>query len=86
MQHTTRCAPPAPAGWCDGQDVRPWVVDITADLWAPGAAGNNTLVYYGLFQGRDPPQPAQQTGVILMQASLVLYTRAPADGGAVAAL
>jgi hypothetical protein len=69
-------------GWCDGQDVKPWVVDVTAHLGPPGA--ENTIVYYGLFQGQDP-QPQQQPGFIIMQSNLVLYKSPPAAEAAAAA-
>ena len=43
-------------GWCDGNAVRPWVVDITTDVDFSAAAVN--LTYRGLFEGKDPnPQP-----------------------------
>ncbi len=32
-------------GWCDGQDVRPWVQDVSAFL-VPGV---NTISYVGLL-------------------------------------
>lgn len=35
-------------GWCPGQDVAPWVVDVTADV-TPGQA--NTLSYRTEFNG-----------------------------------
>jgi hypothetical protein len=58
-------------GWCDGQDVRPVIFDITADLMhEPG--GSNEIAYFGLFRGGDP-SPQQTPGFIMMQSSLVLY-------------
>ena len=82
--HTTHCLPaclpalPAPAagtwflgrdGWCDGQNVRPWVTDVTAQLLPPPALNNAT--YVGQFQGAtpDPTAPA----VIIMQSFVSLY-------------
>lgn len=37
-------------GWCDGQKVKPWVVDVTKDL-IPGPEATNTIEYRGLYQG-----------------------------------
>ena len=39
-------------GWCPGQDVPPWVVDITDEVDMEG--GLNTIEYRGLFDGKDP--------------------------------
>lgn len=66
-------------GWCDGQDVKAWVADITADV-APAEGTTNTIVYYGLLHGQDP-QPQQPPGYILMQSNLVLYTSSGAEAG-----
>ena len=38
-------------GWCDGQEVRPEVWDVTSQV---ALAGSNTLHYYGWFNGTDP--------------------------------
>jgi hypothetical protein len=38
-------------GWCPGQHVVPWVIDVTADV-TPGAPANVT--YRGLFDGSPP--------------------------------
>ncbi|KAL3136582.1 hypothetical protein ABBQ38_005828 [Trebouxia sp. C0009 RCD-2024] len=57
-------------GWCDGQEVRPWVVDITQDL----AAGHmNAVTYHGLYQGHSP-KPEGQAGFIMMQSNVIFYT------------
>lgn len=37
-------------GWCPGLEVKPWVIDITAE--APRGV-TNTLTYRGLFNGQD---------------------------------
>lgn len=42
-------------GWCPGQQVNPWVVDIT-ELAKPGTTA--TLKYAGSFQGMTPPDNA----------------------------
>lgn len=39
-------------GWCPGQQVEPWVVDVTAEV-TPGQAA--TVSYRGLFANVDPP-------------------------------
>ena len=39
-------------GWCPGEQVTPWIVDVTADV-TPGAAA--TIGYRGLFRNADPP-------------------------------
>ena len=55
-------------GWCDGQDVRPWLADVSADLKAPGA-GMNVVEYRGLYRGKDP-QPRQNPGYIMQSSTL----------------
>jgi hypothetical protein len=58
--------------------VRPWVVDITADVQLPNIstiASNistfrNTISYRGLFDGRNP-QPSKTAGYIMMESNLV---------------
>jgi hypothetical protein len=43
-------------GWCPGQDVKPWVVDVTGDVVI---GGENVITYRGLYHGTDyVPQPA----------------------------
>ncbi|MEQ9325081.1 MAG: peptide-N-glycosidase F-related protein [Polyangiaceae bacterium] len=54
-------------GWCPGQQVEPWVVDVTADV-TPGQ--NVTVSYEGLFNGNTPPDNA---GNIRMASYLVVY-------------
>lgn len=56
-------------GWCDGQDVIPWVVDITSAL---NKASNNTIVYFGWFNNTDP-NPTRDPGNIIMYSYLVYY-------------
>lgn len=57
-------------GWCDGQAVRPWVIDITAQL-VPSPEVNN-VSYVGLFQGATP-NPTTPGAVIIMQSFVSLY-------------
>ena len=58
-------------GWCDGQQVSPWVADVTASV-KPGSVAR--VQYKGLFQGKDPP-PADQPGAIMMQSAIVFYAQ-----------
>ena len=56
-------------GWCDGQNVRPWVVDVTADVTI-GAL--NSVRYQGYFRGKDP-DPKRSPGVMIIASYLVLH-------------
>jgi len=58
-------------GWCPGQEVKPWTVDITRLLAPPGRA--NTVSYKGLFKGKDPRPVEDQSADIMMESSLVFY-------------
>ncbi|CAL8287985.1 unnamed protein product [Merluccius merluccius] len=58
-------------GWCDGLQVDPWTTDITGQLDLSGQR-SNTLLYYGLFEGREP-NPTEEPGYILMSSFLVFY-------------
>lgn len=58
-------------GWCDGLQVDPWRVDVTTQLDI-GGHESNTVVYFGLFQGRDP-NPSKDPGYIIMSSFLVFY-------------
>ena len=55
-------------GWCDGQEVVPWVVDITSALQSP----NNTIEYFGWFNNTDP-HPTRDPGNIIMYSYLTYY-------------
>ena len=59
----------APAGWCDGSVVRPWLIDITADVWSGGgpAPAAFNVTYRSTFQGHEP-NPAPQTNMPYMIA------------------
>ena len=57
--------------------MRPWVVDITADVQLPNITVassindfRNTISYRGLFEGQDP-QPSKSAGYIMMESNLV---------------
>ncbi|KAK9805085.1 hypothetical protein WJX73_003188 [Symbiochloris irregularis] len=67
-------------GWCDGQDVQPFVVDITADLNSPGGPANK-VEYKGLYQGRDPhpdPKSGLPPGYIMQSSSISFLSHADA--------
>ena len=54
-------------GWCPGQPVVPFVVDVTADVPAGGTA---SVAYRGLYKDKTPPDTS---GEVLMNAWLVEY-------------
>jgi hypothetical protein len=54
-------------GWCPGQEVEPWVEDVTAFV-TPGETA--VIDYFGLFNGQTPPDGA---GNIRMTSYLVIY-------------
>ena len=58
-------------GWCDGQHVRPWLADVTADLRAADDV-ENVVEYVGLFEGREP-DPKAVPGYIMMQSGITIY-------------
>lgn len=60
-------------GWCCGQDVVPWVEDVTDQVEFDG--GTNTIRYYGWFNGTDP-HPTRNPGEIIMHSYLVFYRAA----------
>jgi hypothetical protein len=55
-------------GWCPGQQVAPWVTDVTADV-TPGQPA--TVSYRGLFKNMDPPPDS--SGNIDLTSYLVVY-------------
>ena len=54
-------------GWCPGQQVQPWVVDVTANV-TPGQTA--TIEYEGLYKSLEPPDSA---GNIVMTSYLVVH-------------
>jgi hypothetical protein len=54
-------------GWCPGQQVEPFIVDVTADV-TPGM--DATIEYEGLYKNLQPPDSA---GNIVMTSYLVVY-------------
>lgn len=70
------------AGWCPGQDVPPWRVDITSSITR---GVTNTITYQGLLAG-EPYVPDIFAGETLdaridMQSSLVFYGAKWEEGG-----
>ena len=62
------------AGWCPGGAVRPWLVDVTADLLPTGGT-QNAISYKGLYQGAAPVIAANASaGYIMMSSQLVFYS------------
>lgn len=57
-------------GWCNGQRVAPWVVDVTAGVPTDGRPA--VVEYYGYFQG-ETPDPKHSPGNMLVQSFLTLY-------------
>jgi len=60
-------------GWCDGQNIAPWVEDITAQL---DFDKENKIRYFGYFNGTDP-DPRQNPGNIIMYSYLVFSSVVP---------
>ena len=59
-------------GWCDGDQVRPWLADVKADLHAADGGKENVVEYVGLFEGREP-DPKAAPGYIMMQSGIAIY-------------
>jgi hypothetical protein len=55
-------------GWCPGQVVMPWAVDVTGEV---GTDGTASVGYRGLFDDTAPPPDG--SGDILLNAWLVVY-------------
>lgn len=69
-------------GWCDGQDVRPWVVDVTEQVHAAGSQQPNVVEYkaYYCSIANDPgscvtPHPTHSPGYMIVQSNLVFYNK-----------
>ncbi|KAG7282946.1 hypothetical protein CRUP_028463 [Coryphaenoides rupestris] len=58
-------------GWCCGLQVDPWTIDVTGQLDLSSQRAN-VLLYYGLFEGRDP-NPTKDPGYIILSSFLVFY-------------
>ena len=48
------------AGWCAGQDVKPWTYDITN--WIDSSGIQNSLRYQGLYNGQNYVPQNEQSG------------------------
>ena len=48
------------AGWCAGQDVKPWIFDITD--WIDWTSGQNSMRYQGLYNGQNYVPQNEQSG------------------------
>ena len=59
-------------GWCPGQEIVPWVKDITNQV---DLKSENTIKYFGYFNGTDP-NPRHSPGNIDMSSYLVFYRMA----------
>ena len=57
-------------GWCDGQEVDPWLEDITDQVKLNEQS--NYITYHGHFNGKDPA-PKSKPGYIIMHSFLVFY-------------
>ncbi|CAK8689568.1 unnamed protein product [Clavelina lepadiformis] len=55
-------------GWCDGLQVDPWTFDISQFL----TGGENTITYFGFYNGKDP-NPSTNPGLIRMVSYLIYY-------------
>lgn len=58
-------------GWCDGQQVNPWLIDISKDI---DRTDINTIKYFGLFNHTDP-HPQKNPGIISLYSYLVFYKK-----------
>ena len=67
-------------GWCDGMNVNPWIIDITALVKPAGEI--NLIEYVGLYNG-STPNPTSNPGQILMSSYLILdkFPHTRGDGG-----
>lgn len=83
------CCLGSAVGWCDGMDVKPWVVDVTAAVLGgglegvPGGPGEgraaewNTVSYRALMadeSGSWVEPPASQSGYFIVSSNLIYYT------------
>ena len=73
-------------GWCDGQNVQPWKIDVTKDLntkqmaselhrtdaTAAAESPSNSIRYHGYFNGTDP-NPKKTPGVMIFASYLVFF-------------
>ena len=57
-------------GWCDGQAVEPWVIDITEHLEPSDWGYLNVLEFAGLYNGKTP-NPTSNPGQMLVSSHLI---------------
>ena len=57
-------------GWCDGQEVNPWIEDISDQV--KFNEQTNSISYHGYFNDKDPA-PKANPGYIIMHSFLVFY-------------
>lgn len=55
--------------------MRPWLIDVTADVWGPGVSPSNfTLSYNATFQGGVPhPTPQPNMPYMIVHVYLTFY-------------
>ena len=71
------------AGWCAGQDVKPWTYDITD--WIDSSGIQNSLRYQGLYNGQNYVPQNEQSGAnqnIHANIWIVYYTNMSPSIGA----
>ena len=71
------------AGWCAGQDVKPWTYDITN--WIDSSGIQNSLRYQGLYNGQNYVPQNEQSGAnqnIHANIWVVYYTNISTNIGA----
>ncbi len=72
------------AGWCAGQDTKPWVWDITN--WVDWSGGPNSLRYQGLYNGVNYVPQNEQSGAnqdIRVVSYVIYYTNISAGNSSV---
>jgi hypothetical protein len=70
------------AGWCAGQDVKPWTYDITQ--WVDVIGNQNSLQYQGLYNGQNYEPQNEQSGAnqdIHANIWVVYYTNISMSNG-----
>ena len=71
------------AGWCAGQDVKPWTYDISQ--WIDLSSNQNSLFYQGLYNGQNYVPQNEQSGAnqnIHANIWVVYYTNISANTSA----
>ncbi len=61
-------------GWCDGQQVAPWLVDVTDLVSHEGLASE--VRYRGLYQGATPHPDAGSNAYIMLSSFITFYSDA----------